>query len=155
MSNFNDLLSISASGMRVERLRLEVAANNIANAHSVTGASGEPYRALRVVAYASGGLSQNFERRMNPTAQGAEVDPGALRGVGQVDVLPVASAPRQELDPGNPAADQKGFVRVPNINPVEEMMSVMTSVRAYEANVRVVSAAKALALKALEIGGNT
>lgn len=152
MSSYGDVLAISATGMQLERLRLEVAANNLANAHSTVGPHGEPYRPLRVVGYASTGpIEADFERRLAGTA----VDPAGLRGVAKVDVLPMAAVPKEELDPGNPAADSKGFVKVPGINPVEEMLTVMTSVRAYEANVRVMNAAKSMAVKALEIGASS
>lgn len=151
MSSYGDVLAISATGMQLERLRLEVAANNLANAHSSVGPHGEPYRPLRVVGYAStGAIGADFDRRL-----GIPVDPAALHGVTKVDVLPMAAVPKEELDPGNPAADSKGFVKVPGINPVEEMLTVMTSVRAYEANVRVMNAAKSMAVKALEIGASS
>ncbi|HZR33823.1 MAG TPA: flagellar basal body rod protein FlgC [Nevskia sp.] len=147
MSDYSGVMAISASGMQAERLRLEVAAQNLANAHSVSGAQSEPYRALRAVPYSSGaGL---FEERL-AAGQAAS----GLRGVDHVDIVPTGGEPRLDHDPGNPLADAQGMVRMPQINVADEMLTVMTSVRAYEADVRAMSAAKSIALKALDIGSN-
>jgi len=148
MSDYGSLLAISASGMQAERVRLETAAQNLANAHSVAGSQGEPYRALRVIAHASG--SDLFERSLNAPSSAI----GQLRGVDHVEIVPVGSEPRLDHDPGNPLADDKGMVRVPQINTADEMLTVMTSVRAYEADVRAMSAAKSIAVRALDIGSN-
>jgi flagellar basal-body rod protein FlgC len=149
MSDYASVLAISASGMKAERLRLEVAAQNLANVHSVVGSQGEPYRALRAVPYASAtGLFEDHLSASDGTAA------TLLRGVDHVDVIPTGAEPRLDHDPGNPLADDKGLVRVPQINVADEMLTVLTSVRAYEADVRAMSAAKSIALKALDIGSN-
>ncbi len=142
----NDVLqafAISASGMAVERLRLEVAATNLANAHTTRAINGQPYRPLRVVSHAAS-VSERFEQLVNSGM--------AAGGVDDVAIVASAAEPRLEYDPGNPDADSKGFVALPQVNPLTEMVSVVTAVRSYEANVRAMNAAKAMALKALEIG---
>lgn len=151
MSNYGDLLAISAAGMRVERTRLEVAADNLANADAVSGQGGQTFRPLRVVVHA--GVvdpASTFDRTLS-----AKVDPMTLRGPGAIDIVPVATEPAVQYDPGNPLADKRGMVKVSQVNPVEQMMTVMSAVRAYEANVRAMNAAKAIALKALDIGSTT
>ncbi len=149
MQDYGGLLAISATGMQAERLRLEVAAQNLANAHSVISGQGEPYRALRVVPYAAG--SELFDNKLKISAASATAE---LHGVGHVEVVPTGAEPRLDHDPGNPFADAQGMVRVPQIDVADEMLTVLTSVRAYEANVRAMAAAKSIFMKALDIGSN-
>lgn len=144
MSDYTRIFAISASGMAVERLRLEVAAMNLSNAHSTQGLTGKPFIPLRVVAKPA---TNTFDTMLSDRA-----NPLTLRGVNSVEVRSVQAAPQLEYDPGNPYADDRGFVARSPVNPLEEMVTVMTSTRAYEANVRTLNAAKSMALKALEIG---
>ena len=145
MSDYNKLFAISASGMALERLRLEVAATNLANADTTQPQGGHPYLPQRVVARPA----TNFEGVLN-----GAVSPLELRGPGTVEVQSVNAPPRLEHDPGNPAADANGMVALPAINSVEETMTMMTAVRAYEADVRALNAARTMAMKALEIGSS-
>ncbi|MCK9383349.1 MAG: flagellar basal body rod protein FlgC [Nevskia sp.] len=145
MADYTRVFAISASGLSLERLRLEVAATNFANAHATSGANGRPFTPLRVVARAA---DAGFEAKLTGTG----TVPPLLQGVGDVEVRSVQAGPRLEYDPGNPAADDRGFVSLSPVNPVEEMLTVLSSVRAFQANVRVLNAAKSMALKALEIG---
>ena len=145
MSDYMKAFAISASGMAVERLRVEVAATNLANADSTQPAGGHPYLPQRVIAHPV----SNFEGVLNEGQSAL-----ALRGAGAVEVQSVNAPPRLEHDPGNPAADAQGMVALPAINAVEETMTLMTAVRAYEANVRAMNAAHTMAMKALEIGSN-
>lgn len=146
MSDYLNTFAISASGMSLERLRLEVAATNLANAHTTRGLDGQPFRPLRVIAHAVG--ADRFGRVLD--GEGTAND--ALTGVGAIDIVPTTGTPRLESDPGNPLADAQGFVALPPVNPVEESVTILAAVRAYEANVRAFGAAKAMATKALEIG---
>lgn len=146
MADYTRLFAISASGLSLERLRLEVAATNFANAHSTQGVNGRPFTPLRVVATAA---NAGFEAKLT---RSGELLPSALKGVGAVEVRSVSAGPRLEYDPGNPAADNQGFVSLSPVNPVEEMLTVMSSVRAFQANVRVLNAAKSMVTSALEIG---
>ena len=137
--------AISGSGMAVERARLDVTAVNLANANSTRGPDGAMYRPLRVVS-------------------GVRVEPrfanllglfGTQLGGAQVrEVVPVDLPARLVHDPGHPDADANGFVAYPGMNPVLEMVNLMVAVRGYEANLVALNAAKTMALRALDIGGN-
>lgn len=127
---------ISASGMVVEKTRLDVVALNLANASTTRGANGGPYQPLRVITGVA--ATSPFEQYM----AGAKV----------IDVQPMNVEPRQVYEPNHPHADARGFVAYPNINPVSEMVTLIEATRAYEANVRALNAAKTMALRALEIG---
>ncbi len=143
MSDYTRAFAISASGMGLERLRLEVAATNLANANATKTQNGRTYAPQRVVA----APANRFDDML-----GDGISPLSLRGVGAVEVQTMNVAPRVEQDPGNPQADAQGLVAMPAINPVEEMVTVMSSVRAFEADVRALDAARTMALKAIEIG---
>jgi flagellar basal-body rod protein FlgC len=134
--NYHQSFAISASGMAVEKARVDVTAVNLANAHSTRAADGGGFRALRVV---SAERSTGFDT--------------LLRGAQVVEMRPIESPPRLAYEPGHPDADDKGFVAYPGINAVAEMMTLLTAVRAYEANVAALNAAKAMALRTLELGG--
>jgi flagellar basal-body rod protein FlgC len=138
--NYLQAFAISASGMSVEKTRVDVTAVNLANAHSTRGLDGTTFSPLRVV---SAARTPDFASELGRALQGAEV----------LEVKPLATAPRLAYEPGHPDADDKGFVAYPGINPVSEMMNLVTAVRVYEANVAAISAAKAMALRALELGG--
>jgi flagellar basal-body rod protein FlgC len=138
---------ISAAGMNLERIRLDVAAVNLANANTTQGPDGQVYRPLRVVVSPS--VSQAFDSMLNGM-QGAT--PMAANPF-DIVIEPDRNPPRQVYDPGHPDADGRGFVSYPDINPVSEMVRLIDITRAYEANVRAMNIAKSMALKALEIGG--
>lgn len=138
--------AISGSGMSVEKLRLDVTALNIANVHSTRGPDGTGYEPLQVISGAR-------QARLFRSVFAAE----SLRLAGGAEVLEVraaAVAPRLVYEPNHPDADAAGFVAYPGINPVNEMVTLLAAMRAYEANVAAFNAAKTMALKALELGGN-
>ncbi len=128
--SFDNLLvggNISASGMAAERLRMEVIANNIANAMATRTSSGGPFRRQDVV----------FEAVMNDlVGDTAPADPG-FRGVRIVGVVPDQSPLQTVHDPGHPDADDQGNVQYPNVFLPIEMVNLMTASRAYEANLKV------------------
>jgi flagellar basal-body rod protein FlgC len=134
MSDMFGAFSISGSGMRAERLRMDVVAENIANANTTRGANGQPYRRKEVVLQQGG---PSFDE--------------VLGGVQVAGVVDDASAPRRVYDPGHPDADAQGFVTLPNVNPVTEMVDLITASRGYEANVQSMNAAKLMFTKALDI----
>lgn len=136
---------ISAAGMAFERMRADVASANLANMHTTRTAQGGPYRPLRAVASADLAPSA-FEKQLSAAALSS--------GLHSATVEEVQLPARMSHEPGHPDADEKGFVAYPNVNLVTEMVGMMTATRAYEANVSALNAAKAMALKALEIGGN-
>jgi flagellar basal-body rod protein FlgC len=143
--DYSTAFDISASGMAIEKVRLDTMALNLANANTTRSEDGGPYRPLRVIAQASS--SAEFEGHVNSLLNGYH--PG---GVEIVEIAPQDVEPRLVNDPGHPDADSNGFVAYPNINPVSEMVNMIEAVRGYEANVRAINAAKAMALSALEIG---
>lgn len=144
--DFSYAAAISASGMDVERARLDASAINLANMHTSRTAEGGPFKPLRVVS--TFGPVTAFSGTM--AAAGTPI-PGARL----VDVQRTNVAPRLAYEPGHPDADKRGFVAYPGVDSMAEMVNIMTAVRSYEANVIAMNAAKAMAMKALEIGGNT
>lgn len=128
------IFDISGSAMAAQAQRLNVVASNLANADSATGAEGKPYRAKQVV--------------FATTPVGAE-------GVAGVKVSSVVNDPspmREVFDPKNPLANDKGFVTMPNVNVVEEMVNMLSASRAYQNNIEVMNTAKALLMKTLGLG---
>jgi flagellar basal-body rod protein FlgC len=143
---FMESLSISASGMTAERLRMDVIANNIANANTTRTPGGGPYRRQEVL-YSPGGNSfgDTLSQMMgNPTA--------SLHGVNVVGIVPDNSPLKQVYDPGNPDANKQGYVSMPNVDTVTEMVDMMGAQRAYEADVAATQAIKGVAQQAISIG---
>ncbi len=120
--------------MTAQSKRLNVSASNMANADSVVGPDGEPYRARQVVF------------RVNQ-APGQEIG-----GVQVSDVVESNAPDRMVYEPGNPLADARGYVRMPNVDVVGEMVNTISASRSYQANVEVLNTAKALMLKTLTLG---
>jgi len=142
--DYRNAFAISATGMNVEKLRLDTSASNLANLHSSKGVDGKLYRPLQVkVTEAGVDFAVDFERMAGAQLHGAQV-----ASVEESDV-----APRMVYEPGNPDADDKGYVALPGVNHVTEMVNIATALRAYEANVVAMNAAKTMALKALDLGG--
>ena len=143
--DISSIFDISAAGMNLERQRLEVSALNLANANTTRGADGLPFTPLQVVVRS--GMSP-FDAVVNALSGGA-----SLTGSGPVGEVQTADVPpRQVYEPGHPDADANGFVSYPGVNPVSEMVRLIAVTRAYEANVRVFNAGRAMAMKALDIG---
>lgn len=133
MSLFN-IFTVAGSAMSAQSQRLNVVASNIANADSTTSSTGQPYRAKQVVFSAV------------PVA-GAEAS-----GVRVQQVVEDASPPKLVFDPKSPLADEKGYVAMPNVNVVEEMVNMISASRSYQTNVDTMNAAKTLLMKTLAIG---
>jgi flagellar basal-body rod protein FlgC len=133
---------ISASGMAVQKARLDAVAMNLANANTTRGVGGGPYRPVDVVI---GERSVAFETAFSAFGR-------QLAGAEVLEVRPRLDAVRREHRPSHPDADADGFVSLPDINPVSEMVQMMEATRAYEANVRAANAARVMAQRALEIG---
>ena len=132
MSLFN-IFNVSGSAMSAQAQRLNTTASNLANVDSVTSPSGEAYRAKAVV----------FEAV--PTASGAT-------GVRVKEVVEDPSPLKQVYDPKHPMADDKGYVSMPNVNVVDEMVNMLSASRSYQTNVETMNAAKTMLLKTLTIG---
>jgi len=136
---------ISATGLAAERLRMNVIANNIANINSTRTSEGGPYlRQFTVFQAVSSEKSAWPTRLWNGDAPG--------RGVMVAAIVEDSLPPRLVYDPGHPDADAEGYVALPNIDAVREMVDMMSAARAYEANVAALNAAKTMAMRALDIG---
>lgn len=141
--DYHALFQISASGMAVEKTRLDVTAANIANMHSAAPSADQVYRPLRVLSQA---------RPMSFSHQFGQIL--ALGGGARVASLEAqAVAPRMVYEPGHPYADTKGMVAYPGVDQTAEMLNLNTALRAYEANVVAMNAAKTMAARTLDIGG--
>ena len=131
-------LDTSASGLSAQRLRLDVISNNIANVNTTRTALGGPYQRQRVV-FTPRTPEQAFLLPMN-TKDRARVATGEGVKVSAVSADP--APPKMVFDPGHPDADANGYVAMPNINIVNEMVDMMSASRAYEANVTAINSAK-------------
>lgn len=134
---------ISRTALDVEWRRLEVIAQNLANVNTTRTASGQPYAARRLVS----GPRRDFAGLMSA--------PGAGADLAGVEVLGIETAPagtHKVYQPGHPDADASGYVSYPAIDQVSEMTSLVTTARAYEANVVAMNTARQMYAKALEIG---
>jgi len=130
---------ISASGLAAERQRMEVVANNIANAHSTRTAEGGPYRRQQVV----------FATELDKS--GAQLSTGGLAGVRVTNIIDDPTALPQIYDPGHPDADANGNVLMPNVQLPNEMVDLMTASRAYEANLRALRLFRQMAEQSLAL----
>ncbi|MBV1787727.1 flagellar basal body rod protein FlgC [Marinobacterium sp. D7] len=142
MSYFSTL-DISASGMEVQKIRLDTVALNLANVNTTRGVDGRPYQPLKVV------IGEKVPSQFDSTLS---IYQQSLRGPEVVDISPTGASPKLVYKPEHPDANEDGLVAFPDINPVSEMVDLLEATRAYEANVRAVNAAKTMALRALEIG---
>ncbi len=138
--DFFTAMEVSASGLSAERTRMNVAASNLANAQTTQAAGGGPYKRKDVV----------LQAVQVPGTQGPYAQ--AIKGVAVSQITQDSAPPRLEYDPGHPQADAKGYVAYPNVNPVEEMVDMITASRAYEAGVTSMSTAVNMAERALGIG---
>jgi flagellar basal-body rod protein FlgC len=149
--------AISAAGMNAERMRVDVAALNLANANTVQGVGGSSYQPLRVLAEAqspAGNLSSADTGGFGAlVSQGLEGADSASQAGPVARIVPANVAPRLVYEPGHPLANERGFVAYAGIDTATEMVSMMSATRAYEANVSAMNTARTLALRALDIGG--
>jgi len=129
------IFEVSGSAISAQSQRLNVVASNLANADSIAGPDGQPYKARQVV----------FQ------TQNLGSDPAAA-GVRVAQVTQDNSPARRIHDPSNPLADADGMVTMPNVNPVEEMVNMISASRSYQTNVDVMNTAKSLLEKALQLG---
>ncbi|MBK9220184.1 MAG: flagellar basal body rod protein FlgC [Uliginosibacterium sp.] len=128
-----DVFHIASSALNAQSVRLNTTASNLANAESVTSADGTPYRAKQVVFQAV---------QVGQTGEGVRVK----------QVVESAAPLRMQYEPGNPAANAEGYVAMPNVDVVEEMVNMISASRAYQTNADVMTTAKALMQKTLTIG---
>ncbi len=136
MALFN-VFDIAGSAMTAQSMRLNVVASNMANADSVTGADGQPYRAKQVV----------FQAK----PIGSAAAPGA-NGVVVAKVINDPSPLKLVYDPKSPYANAQGYVSRPNVNVVEEMTNMISASRSYQANVEMMNTAKTMIQRTLTLG---
>jgi flagellar basal-body rod protein FlgC len=136
-------LSISGSGMSAESERLSAIASNVANANSAVGAGGQPYRAREVV-FQAASLQGDGDDDGDPSTTG-------MSGV-KIAAVVESNAPTHTVyDPTSTFADDKGYVQMPNVNPVDEMVNMISAQQDYQANLEAFNVAKTLAMRTLSI----
>ncbi len=143
--DFFDALHVSSAGLSAQRLRMNLISGNLANTHTTRTEDGGPYRRKEPV----------FAARSENSSFGEVLSAYQTENLPQVKVVDIVedpSPPLMKYDPSHPDADDKGYVAMPNINVMEEMVNLINATRSYEANVSAVKAAREMALKALEIG---
>ncbi|MBI3037716.1 flagellar basal body rod protein FlgC [bacterium] len=138
-------IDISGSGLSAERLRMDVISNNIANVNTTRSEDGGPFRRKLVI------FQSRQPRTMFP--QFANKFPQKVgNGVRAIRIMSDPAPFKLVYDPNHPDADEKGYIRTPNINVVHEMVDMITASRAYEANVTCINSAKEMVSSALAIG---
>jgi len=148
--NIFDSMQISASGLNSQRAVIRVVAENMANAHTTRTAEGGPYLRKKAILSPSpvpSSPSSPFSLLLSPSMMGEEA-----MGVKVADIVEDINGVKTVYDPSHPDSDETGLVSLPNVNLMEEMVSLLNASRAYEANVTAFNAAKTMAMKALEIG---
>ncbi len=143
--DFFDALNVSSSGLSAQRLRMNLISANLANISTTRTEAGGPYRRKDPVFAAQAPVAsfQDVLRKQQKEF---------LKEVAVVGIVEDARPPIMRYDPSHPDADNKGYVAMPNINLMEEMVNMISATRSYEAGVTAIQSAKDMALKALEIG---
>jgi flagellar basal-body rod protein FlgC len=141
MSTLNTALGVSASALTAERVRIEAAVSNLANAESTRGPDGQPYRRRDVVLAAD--PQNTFEQALG---QASAV------GVKVAAVVEDQTPPKMRYDPSHPDATAEGFVALPNIDTPEEMVNMLSASRAYQANLTAIGLIRDLVQKSLDLG---
>jgi flagellar basal-body rod protein FlgC len=137
--DFLSALRVSATGLSAERTRVNLAASNLANAESTRGPDGKPYARLDPVMQAV-----SFESALaNPG--------GEVQGVEVAEIAKDQSPGRRVYSPTHPDADANGFVTLPNVNPIHEVVNLMSAQKSYDANATAVDTLKTMAQRALDI----
>ncbi len=132
-------LEISTTGMSAQKVRIDIVSSNLANVNSTKDKDGLPYR--RKVPVFEAVMDQEIEKQNSiPLAQ-----------VRVKEVLEDPSPFKMKFDPTNPLADEKGFVKLPNVDPMREMVDMISAMRTYEANLTAFNTHKDMLLKSLEI----
>lgn len=142
MDIFNTF-KVSASALKAHKIRLDTISSNIANVETTSTPEGGPYK-KKSVYFQSKPLS--FSEQLDASTR------NAVQGVEVTRIIEDPDPPRQVYKPGHPDADENGYVAMPNVSVLKEMVDMMSATRSYQANVTTIKSAKRMALKALEIG---
>lgn len=139
-----DSINISASALTAEKTRIDIISKNMANVNTTRGTGGLPYRRQMVV----------FEEDKKPFSAYLEKYSNKFNGEGVKirEVVEDDTPFRLVYEPGHPDADENGYVMLPNVDMVKEMVDMIDAQRAYEANITAMNASKSMLMKALEIG---
>ena len=146
-----DAIDASGSGLTAERLRMDVTSENLANAETTKGANGQPYRRKEVVLQEAGGAPTTFESVLSSIQGRGASGAGETSGVKVSGIVEDSTPLKRIYDPGHPDADKNGYVTMPNVNTVTEMTDLISSSRAYEANVTAMQTAKTMFSKTLDL----
>ena len=147
-------LGVHADALKVQTQRMDVLANNLANVNTTRTPQGGPFRRQQVALSPAGtSFGQTLAGLSDPNSDSSSDGGGAVAGGVQVSgIVPDMRPFKQVYEPGSPDADKKGYVSLPNVDTVSEMVDMMSATRAYEADVAAVGAVKSMAMKALSIG---
>ena len=141
MSLFS-IFGIAGSAVQAQSQRLNVVASNLANAESVAGPDGQPYKARHV-------MFQTKAAGDDGSTSAADAQSPGVRVAG---VIEDQSPLRKIYDPKHPLADGDGYISMPNVNPIDEMVNMISASRSYQNNVEVMNTAKGLLQKTLQLG---
>ncbi len=141
--NFFTAMEVISSGLTAERVRMNITASNLANTETTRTDAGGPYR-RRDPIFAATNLEEGrgFQTDLDQALQGVEV----------VEVVEDTKEPRLVFEPGHPDANPDGYVELPNVNMVEEMVNMMMAARSYEAGVSAMRSVTEMAQRALSVG---
>ncbi len=142
-----DAIEIAGSGLSAERVRMDVTSENLANAQTTKAANGQPYQRQEVELQQTGSPSSNFEATLSE-ALGSGADAGLTHppagGVQVAGIVADKTPDQQVYDPGNPEADAQGYVKMPNVNTVTEMVDLISESRSYQSDVTAMQTAKSM-----------
>jgi len=133
-------MEIGATGLTAQRRRMEAMISNLVNANTTQPQGVEPYRRKDVI-FASVNMRDSFNVMFDDAVKGVKIH----------EIVSDRSDPIMRYEPDHPHADERGYVAYPNVNPLEEMVNVMSATRSYEANLQAVSAARDMLQRTLDI----
>jgi flagellar basal-body rod protein FlgC len=146
MGFFNSL-DIGASALTAQRLRMDIISQNIANVNTTRTEDGTPYR-RKVAAFEERASNRPFSEYLNEKSRYMFIG----KGVRVTGIIEDESPFKKKYNPGHPDADEEGYVNLPNVDVITEMVNMISASRAYEANVNAINTTKNMAMKTLEIG---
>jgi flagellar basal-body rod protein FlgC len=139
-----DAIGIAGSGLTAERVRMDVTAENLANADTTKAANGQPYQRQEVILKQAS--SEDFDGALQQASAAQEPD-----GVQVAQIVSDATPDQQVYDPGNPEANAQGYVKMPNISTVTEMTDLISESQAYQSDVTAMQTAKSMFSATLEV----
>jgi flagellar basal-body rod protein FlgC len=139
--NFLKSLETSASGLYVQRKRMDIIASNLANIETTRTEKGGPYR-RKMVVMRTKEMDQDFDKMFNSSVKGVQIE----------DIVEDQAPFKKVYNPSHPDADSDGYLYKPNVDLIVETTNMMMARRAFEANIAAIKATRQMAIKALEIG---